>query len=244
MTRDEERAARLAGAIWAAVSASGGPDNAAFRHYPAVLDPAWLAALPLPWADALPAGRSAAMPDPSGRCFERHDGGAALRAAYERLPRTRIIEDIGWGHDTPWAALAGQHLTRLAGTGTRVIISVYQSASGDQELGTHRDTWTGAVVQAGGAKTWRAGEDLTAVNTGTGDVEQANIAAGDILVIPKNLPHHVTTPPGPGHSTHLVFAINRDPALGMSDSRLFGSQRAPRKTALGISWYAHARYNG
>ena len=212
MTRDEEHAARLAGAIWAAVSAAGGPDNAAFRHFPAVLDPAWLAALPIPTAASLPPGQIAAMPDPSGRTFQRHTDAAALRAAYEHRPRTRIIEDIGWGHDTPWAALAGQHLTRLAQTGTRVIISVYQSASGDQELGTHRDTWTGAIVQADGAKTWRAGESLA--GAGNGDAEEVTITAGDILVIPRNLPHHVTTPPDPGRSLHLVFAVNRERFTG------------------------------
>ena len=209
MTRDEEHAARLAGAIWAAVTASGGPGNAAFRHHPAALDPAWLAALPIPTAGNLPPGQSAAMPDPTGATFQRHTNAAALTAAYQHRPRTRIIEDIGWGGDTPWAALAGQHLTRLAQTGTRVIISVYQSASGDQELGTHRDTWTGAIVQADGSKTWRAGHSLT--GTGNGDIQHVTITAGDILILPKNLPHHVTTPPDPGRSTHLVFAINRDP---------------------------------
>ena len=216
MTRDEEHAARLAGAIWAAVNAAGGPDNAAFRHYPGVLDTAWLAALPIPTAANLPPGQTVALPDPSGRAFQRHTNVAALRAAYARRPSTRIIEDIGWGSDTPWAALAGQHLTRLAQTGTRVLITVYQSASGDQELGTHRDTWTGAIVQADGSKTWRAGEGLTATGAGagTGDIQHVTITAGDILILPKNLPHHVTTPPDPGRSVHLVFAINRDRAPG------------------------------
>ena len=212
MTRDEEHAARLAGAIWAAVNAAGGPDNAAFTHYPAVLDPKWLAALPIPTAATLPPGQTAAMPDPSGRTFQRHTNAAALRAAYARRPSTRIIEDIGWGNDTPWAALAGQHLTRLAQTGTRVIISVYQSAWGDHELDTHRDTWTGAIVQADGSKTWRAGHALSPTGTGNRDAEHVTITAGDILILPKNLPHHVTTPPDPGRSLHLVFAINRDRA--------------------------------
>jgi len=39
--------------------------------------------------------------------------------------------------------------------------------------------------------------------------------AGDILLIPKNLPHLITTPPDPGHSVHMASAIDRDqpPAL-------------------------------
>ena len=207
-----EYAAALAGAIWAAVSASGGPGSTSFTHYPAVLDPAWLAALPIPTTATLAPGQTAAMADPTGATFQRHTNPADLKAAYARQPRTRIIEDIGHGDATPWAALAGQHLTRLAATGTRVIISVYQSAWGDQELGAHRDTWTGAIVQADGAKTWRAGHALTHPGTGTGDVEQVTVTAGDILILPKNLPHHVTTPPDPGRSTHLVFAINRERA--------------------------------
>jgi hypothetical protein len=211
VTRDEEHAARLAGAIWAAVNAAGGPDNAAFRHFPAVLDPAFLAALPIPTAENLPPGQTTAMPDPSGRTFQRHTDPAAIQAAYARRPRTRIIEDIGWDDHTLWAALTGQHLTRLAQTGTRVIITAYQSATGDQELGTHHDTWTGAIVQADGAKTWRAGHALTAAGTANRDIQQVTITAGDILILPRNLPHHVTTPPDPGRSLHLVFAINREP---------------------------------
>jgi hypothetical protein len=36
------------------------------------------------------------------------------------------------------------------------------------------------------------------------------MTAGDVLVLPKNLPHLVTTSPDPGRSVHLVFAIDRD----------------------------------
>jgi len=211
VTSDEEDAARLAGGVWAAVNLAGGPGAPAFRHCPAVFDPAWLAGLRIPAPAALPPGRTAAMPDPAGRAFERHAGAGALAAAYQRMPRTRMIDDIGWGDGTPWAALAGRHLTRLAGAGPRIIITVYQSAAGDQELGTHQDAWTSAIVQADGAKTWETGHALIR----PGDAgRQVTITAGDILIVPRNLPHLVTTPPDPGRSTHLVFAINRDPAGG------------------------------
>lgn len=206
MTPDEERAARLAGSVWAAVNAAGGPGAAALTHLPAVLDPAWLAALPLPDPDALPPGHAVSMPGPAQDGFERHDDPAALRAAYRQRPRTRIINDIGWGDRAPWAAHAGRHLTRLARPGPRIVITAYHSIHGDEELGVHHDTWTGVVIQTSGAKTWQAGHRPA----GAGGAREITVTAGDILIIPKYLPHAVTTPPRPGHSTHLVFAINRD----------------------------------
>jgi hypothetical protein len=187
--------------VWAAVNAAGGPEAAALTHFPAVLDPAWLAALPLPDPDALPPGHTVSMPGPAEDGFEHHADPATVRAAYQRRPRTQIITDIGWNDRVPWAAHAGRHLTRLAGTSPRIVIAVYHSAHGDEELGAHTDTWTGVVIQTSGAKTWQAGHHPASTIT---------VTAGDILIIPKYLPHTVTTPPRPGHSTHLVFAINRD----------------------------------
>jgi hypothetical protein len=208
VTRDEEQAARLAGGLWGAVVVSGAPHAAAFRHFPAALDRTWLAGLPLPGAGNLRPGQLAAVPDSTGRSFERHDGSAALKAAYEHRPCTRIYEDIGWGPDgTRWAALAGQHLTRLAGAGPRVTVTVYESAHGDQELGAHRDTWLGVIVQVDGAKAWQAGEGVPGL---PGGAHQVTMTAGDVLILPKNLPHLVTTPADPGHSVHLSFAIGRD----------------------------------
>jgi hypothetical protein len=208
VTIDEEQAARITGGVWQAVCVSSGPHAAAFRHFPAVFDAAWLAALPLPAAGSLPPGQLAAMRDPARRDFEHYTNASALRAAYEDRPRTRIIEDIGWGDDGTWAGLAGQHLTRLAGTGPRVTVTVYESAGGDEELDAHRDTWLGVIVQAAGVKTWRAGEGLTGL--GRGGVEEVTMRAGDVLVLPKNMLHLVTTPPDPGRSVHLVFAFDRD----------------------------------
>jgi hypothetical protein len=208
VTKDEELAARITGGVWQAVALSGGPRAATFRHFRAVFDRSWLAGLTLPADGALPPGQLVAMRDSGGRSFERHAGSASLTAAYERQPRTRIYEDIGWGSAESGAALAGQHLTRLAGTGPRVTVTVYESASGDEELDCHRDTWLGVIVQVDGAKTWQAGEGLVGIRHG--DVQRVTMTAGDVLVLPKNLPHLVTTPPDPGRSVHLVFAIDRD----------------------------------
>jgi hypothetical protein len=201
VTSDEEQAARLTGGAWQAVLLSGGPRAVAFRHFRAAFDRTWLASLPLPTAGNLRPGQPAAVPGSDGLSFERHDGSAALRAAHEHRPATRIYEDIGWGPDgTRWAALAGQHLTRLA-DGPRVTATVYESAHGDQELGAHRDTWLGIIVQVDGAKAWHAGEGLPGL---PGGAHQVTMTAGDVLILPKNLPHLVTTPADPGHSVHLA----------------------------------------
>jgi hypothetical protein len=204
VTPGEEHASRLAGAVWSAVSVSGGTGAAAPRHFPAAVDRAALAALPLPVPDQLPPGQFVAMPD--GDSFERHTGGDSLRAAYEHRPRTRIYEDIGWGQESGWAWLAGQRLTRLAGTGPRVTVTVYQSNSGDEELTAHRDRWLGVIFQVSGAKLWEAGDGLL----GRGSRQLVLMMPGDVLVVPKNCPHLVTTPDDPGWSVHLVFAVNRD----------------------------------
>ena len=80
-------------------------------------------------------------------------------------------------------------------------------------MGCHRDHWLGVVVQVAGAKDWQAGEGLTC--GGDGSVQRVRLAAGDALVLPKGIPHVVTTPADPGSSVHLVFAFYRDRADGM-----------------------------
>jgi hypothetical protein len=208
VTSDEEQAARMTGGAWQAVVLSGGPHATAFRHFPAAFDRAWLASLPLPTAGNLRPGQPVAVPGCGRLAFERHADSASLRAACEHRPATRIYEEIGWGPGgEAWAALAGQHLARLAGTGPRVTVTVYESVHGDQGLGAHRDTWLGVIVQVSGAKEWQAGEGLPGL---PGGAHQVTMRAGDVLVLPKNLPHLVTTPADPGRSVHLAFAIGRD----------------------------------
>jgi hypothetical protein len=89
-----------------------------------------------------------------------------------------------------------------------VTCSVFESQFGDETFGRHRDAWLGAVVQVAGAKDWLLGECLL---DGSGVPARAvTTSAGDILLIPKGLPHVASTPPDPGHSVHLAFAIDRD----------------------------------
>jgi hypothetical protein len=206
MINGEEQAARLTGALWEAIRFSGGTDIETHRHFPGTFDPEWLATLPLPSADMLPSRQPAALINSAHHEFERHIDTATLRAAYERRARTRVYEDIGWDQDGTWAALASRHLSRLS-DGPRVVVSVYESGHGDETLHPHRDAWFGVIVQVSGVKDWQVGEGLLEAGQPATPVR---MAAGDVLLLPKNQPHLVTTPADPGHSVHLVFAVDRD----------------------------------
>jgi hypothetical protein len=208
LAEDRAQAAALAGAVWQAVQMCGGQHAAAFRPFRAAFDAPWLATLHLPpWP-----GQPVAMPGADGLALDRYTDPEACEAAYRERPRTRVYEDIGWGEDGTWAALAGQHLTRLAGVGPRATVRVYESAWGDQEHGVHRDGRLGIIVQLAGAKSWQAGQGLD--GTGPGGVQKVTVSAGDVLVVPGGLPHLATTPPDPGRSVHLAFAVGREPTSG------------------------------
>jgi hypothetical protein len=208
MNTAEGQAATLTGTLWEAVCFAGGLSTGTHRHFPGALDPAWLAALPLPSQAQLPPGQPVALIDGTHREFERHIQTATLRAACEHRPRTRVYEDIGCSDDG-WAGLATSHLTRLSGSALRVLCSVYESRHGDQTFRAHRDTWFGAVIQVSGAKDWQIGEGL--LDAAGPPPTAVTMAAGDVLLIPKSLPHLVTTPADPGWSVHLAFALDRDP---------------------------------
>jgi hypothetical protein len=208
MNAAEDQAATLTGVLWEAVCFSGGLSTRTHRHFPAALDPAWLAALPLSPRAQLPPGQPVTLIDSTNRDFERHIDTATLRAACEHRPRTRVYEDIGHGDDG-WAGLTVSHLTRLSDSALPVLCSVYESWHGDQSLGAHRDTWFGAVIQVSGTKDWQIGEGL--LDAAAPPAAAVTTAAGDVLLMPKSLPHLVTTPADPGWSVHLAFALDRDP---------------------------------
>lgn len=216
VTEEKELAAWLAGTLWGAVTLSGGPRAAALGHFPGSFDRARLAGLPLPVAGNLRPGQLAAVIGSDG-CFHRHGDSTALRAAYEHHASTRVYEDIGWGPDAEeWAALAGRHMTRLAG-GPRVTVTAYESAHGDEGIGLHRDMSLNVIVQVDGAKCWEAGGGLP--GGAGGEVRQVIMLPGDVLVVPKKLPHLVTTPASPGWSVHLGFAVGRDLAGPGAEAR-------------------------
>jgi hypothetical protein len=211
VTSERETAARITGTVWEAVRLSGGLGVRELRHFPGAFEASWAAALPVP-AVGGGTGQPAAVPGPGVPALERYDDPAALRAACARRPRTRLLEDIGWGPDgEPWAKLAGEYLTRLAG-GPRVTVSVYESAHGDEGFGIHRDGWLGVIVHLGGAKSIQAGPGLAG---GRRDrVRQAAMRAGDVTVMPKGMPHLAGTPPHPGWSRHATFALLRSSPAG------------------------------
>jgi hypothetical protein len=74
-------------------------------------------------------------------------------------------------------------------------------------------------VQITGAKDWLIWDTTPGSTHGPAAV---TTRAGDILLIPRHLPHLVSTPAEPGHSTHLAFALDRDAAPAST-----GQQPAP-----------------
>src|SRR6185437_10395558 len=131
-------------------------------------------------------------------------------AAYATRPRTRVYEHINYAAPRAWYTLAACHLSRLASSELEVTCSLFESAAGDVSLDAHHDTWYAAIVQMDGAKNWTIGRCLLG---GTGTPEEITTTAGDILILPKGLPHRASTPQGPGRSLHLAFAIHRDNPL-------------------------------
>jgi hypothetical protein len=202
-------AAEFTGRLWAALTDAGtlepgdAPDC---LHYQRVYDPGWLGGLPLPLQSP---GQPVALA--SAHDFERHDDEHASRLAYAARPRTRIYEDAGRTDPAAWYGITARHLGRLARCREQVVCSVFESVTGDEHLGVHHDTWAVAAIQVTGTKHWQTGHSLM---TGDGSPHQDILTQpGDILLIPKGLPHIADTPPGPGYSIHLVFAIDRDQPL-------------------------------
>jgi Cupin superfamily protein len=208
-SRAELQAATFAGLLWTAIDVTGGPRPATLQpwHFPRAYEPGWLATLPLPIGANRPAGQPVALLDERDE-FDRHCDGVALRHAYVGRPRTRVYESINRDADDAWYSLAACHLGRLAHCALQVVCSVFESRHGDESLGEHWDAWYGAIVQMYGVKVWQIGENLL------GDTKQPAreliTEAGDILLLPKRLPHAVSTPQQPGNSVHLAFAIDRD----------------------------------
>ena len=219
MTGTGEQAAWFTGTLWAAILEAGGPRTAGYLpvHFAGAFDTGWLASLPVPLGDDRSAGQPVALLDPRHTQFERHTQGAALAVAYATRHRTQVLEDIAAGQPGAWYALASRHLTRLSGSDPHVTCSVFASRYGDETFGAHRDTWYGAVVQVSGAKDWQIGEAL--LDPAGTPPQHVRTRAGDILLIPKNLAHIVTTPPAPGHSVHLAFAICRDTPDQLRDAQ-------------------------
>lgn len=210
--RAERRvAAEFTGVLWTLVHMAGGPRPVSGEHwhFPHVFDPAWLASLRLPSAQARPAAQQVALT--RERAYDRFVDDGALERAYRERARTRVYENVHRMGGCPWLLLTCQYLTLLSGSELEVICSLYESIPRDANLGRHRDMWYGAIVQVEGVKDWEVGpgvlDPLEPVTT-------VQVRAGDVLLVPERLPHVVSTPEDPGHSRHLQFALCRVPLDG------------------------------
>ncbi|MDT0307280.1 cupin domain-containing protein [Streptomyces sp. DSM 44917] len=173
-------------------------DNLALRqvvHRPALFDDDWLGAAQLspqgPHGDWLVtlAGTAGLQRSPDER---------DLADAYRAHARTRVYENIHT-RTSGWAALVALHLARL--TRRQIPCTLYHSVHGDDSLGAHVDHWDGIILQLHGAKRWTI-TDTTATN------RDIVTEAGDVLLLPADVQHEVTTP---RESAHLVFALTRYP---------------------------------
>jgi hypothetical protein len=205
----ELQAATFAGLLWTAIDITGGTRRAGPQpwHFPDAYDANWLAALPLLIDASRAPGQADALLDDRAE-FDRHAGGWALGVAYASRPRTRVCQHINRDNDEAWYSLAARHLGRMARCERQVVCSVFEARHGDESLGARWDTWYWAVVQMGGAEVWQIGRGL--LDDGGQPVQEITTTAGDILLLPKGLPLAARTPPEPGHSVYLTFAIDRD----------------------------------
>jgi hypothetical protein len=202
-------AAQITGPLWAAITAGGGLAATGWACYPGAYDLCWLASLPLPAGPRQPPGQPAALLDRRDT-FERHDQPVALAAAYAARPRSIVYEDIGHADPDAWHALAATMLGRLSATPVTVACSAFASRHGDESLPGHWDAWYGAIIHISGTKDWAIGPGV--LDPAAPPPDHVTTRAGDILLLPRGLPHAVTTPRRPGHSLHLNFALHRDPA--------------------------------
>lgn len=152
------------------------------RHVGGLFSPSWFSALPLP------VGRVVTLID--GLDFQRVSAADAARA----LPRTHSYENLHIHVD--WIRRASWSL-ELA-LGRRVACAAYASQVGDTSLGPHDDDWDGVIVQMEGAKQWHVWTDP---HKGPKEIVTR---VGDVLVLPRGVPHDVNTL---GRSLHLTFAV-------------------------------------
>jgi hypothetical protein len=211
----ESLAAQFTGTLWAAIRSGDGPrpTHHELRHYPGAFDPAWLAALPLPTIETRPPAQQVALV--RYREYDRYINADALKQAHRARPRTRSFENVQRNSD--WLFLVSRHLTRLSHSERDVIAALYESDTDDETLGPHWDMWYSAIVHVQGAKQWHIGPGAM---DGTGPTRQLATNAGDILLIPQELAHAVATPPEPGHSRHLQFALCRSEPDNLAEATL------------------------
>lgn len=189
--------------LWLAACQNGGPvplQAGAWKHIPGAFQPAWLASLALS-IDGRP-GSNQTVALVKGDDFDRSAIGADVAIAYSNNPRTQVYESVG-ARSGGWFAAVDTLLARLFRC--EVTSDVYVSNVGDANIGLHRDEWYGIIIQLYGAKQWTL-LDPKGVPT------VIMLEAGDVLLLPPDVRHNVSTP---HHSMHVVFAVmTHEPLLG------------------------------
>ncbi|UJV42756.1 cupin domain-containing protein [Streptomyces sp. AMCC400023] len=169
-------------------------------HFVSAFDPAYLERLPLPLKGERSETQTVALVDDAE--FHREVSNDAIDAAYQERRRTRVYEGMDARSDG-WYSVTALQLARLARC--RVACSMYESNSGDRNIGAHVDQWLGAIVQMRGAKSW------TLWPSADGEPQEIITRAGDVLLIPRDVKHEVSTP---DYSVHLVFAFMTGQPIG------------------------------
>jgi len=195
-------ASQFLGRLWSAVLPiyRRPEEQQRVAQFVGAFDPVHLKRLPLPLIGERSEVQTVALVDDAE--FHREVSDDAIEAAYQERRRTRVYEGMDARSDG-WYSVTALQLARLARC--RVACSMYESNSGDRNIGAHVDEWLGAIVQMRGAKSW------TLWPSADSGPQQIITRPGDILVIPRDIMHEVTTP---DYSVHLVFAFMTGHLIG------------------------------
>lgn len=188
-------ASTFVGKIWAAAlpTLRSADPHRRPTHLPGALDRDLVERASLPIGTDRADSQTVALVDADR--FERHSADSSIDDRYRDRPRTKVYEGIEARSDG-WYSVAALQLARLARC--RVVCTMYESRSGDLNLGPHVDEWFGVIVQMRGSKEWsmppQSGQPARGFNS----------EPGDFLLMPPRIEHDVSTP---DRSTHMVFAF-------------------------------------
>lgn len=188
-------ASTFVGKIWAAAlpALRSADPHQRPMHFSGALDRDLLEQARLPIGTDRTNSQTVALVD--AERFERHSADSSIDGGYQHRPRTKVYEGVET-RSNGWYSVAALQLARLARC--RVVCTMYESRSGDLNIGAHVDEWFGAIVQMRGSKEWsippQSGQPAMGFTS----------EPGDFLLMPPHVQHEVSTPE---RSTHVVFAF-------------------------------------
>lgn len=184
--------------LWTVAQYAGFPEtDGQLLHIRGVLSRAELAKIDLSFRDKEIKGQNITLID--DRDFDRSaQSPQQVAAAYAARPRTVVYENIAQHND----GIIREVCIALGVFTKRVVTcSAYESHAGDGSIFPHYDEWFGLGLQVDGIKRWnmepRGGESVGMLTE-----------PGDVLVLPTDVRHSVSTPADPGYSLHLNFAFH------------------------------------